>query len=77
MEQDPLANFMTQVLVQEGAWVIEPDEYSPDYRYVRDFLDRLRTVRARIRNPRGTSAFRFAERGTRGRWFFVWVEDKE
>lgn len=70
-----MAEFMAQVLVSEGAWVVELDRYHNDH-IISDFLARLRYVPARIHRPRGASKFHFAERGVHGRWFFVWVEDK-
>jgi hypothetical protein len=71
-----MAEFMARVLVREGAWVVEPSRYHNDS-YISNFLDRLRIVPSRIHAPADKSRFRFAERGARGRWFFVWVEDKE
>lgn len=75
MDNDDMAGFMARVLVREGAWVVEPSRYHNDS-YIRQFLDRLRHIPARITNPPGTSQYKFAERGVKGRWFFVWVEDK-
>jgi hypothetical protein len=75
MQQDSMADFMAQMLVREGAWIVEPSRYHNDS-YLDGFLSRLRHIPARIRNPHGTSPYRFAERGASGRWFFVWVEDK-
>lgn len=69
---DTLPEFMASVLANEGAWVVEPKSSS----FLADFLGRLRHLPVTIWNPRGTSKFRFAERGSHGRWFFVWVEDK-
>lgn len=75
MNSGDMAEFMTRMLVREGAWVIEPTRIRND-NYLSNFLARLRNVPARIHNPPGTSRYRFAERGAEGRWFFIWVEDK-
>jgi hypothetical protein len=75
MESGDMAEFMSRMLVREGAWIIEPTRGHNDS-YLVGMLNRLRHVPSRISNPPGTSKFRFAERGAEGRWFFVWVEDR-
>jgi hypothetical protein len=75
VEDGDMAGFMARVLVREGAWVVEPSRYHNDS-YISAFLDRLRVIPARIHRPPGKAPYRFAERGVRGRWFFVWVEDR-
>lgn len=71
-----MAEFMAQVLVREGCWVVEPTR-AHNNDYVRNFLDRLRNIPVRIHNPPRTSPYRFAERGSNGSWFFVWVPDSD
>jgi hypothetical protein len=74
---DSLPDFLASVLARnEGAWIIEPARYHNDS-YLDNFLHRLRTIPVRIRHPPGTPQYRFAERGARGRWFFVWIEDRD
>lgn len=69
---ESLADFVARILVHEGAWVIEPVNEHGDNLLSR-FLDRIRFVPARISSPAGESRYAFAERGARGKWFFVWV----
>jgi hypothetical protein len=69
---DTLPEFVASVLARENGWVIEPKSQST----IRNFLGILRHIPVSIWHPPGTSRYRFAERGSEGRWFFVWVENK-
>jgi len=75
MQSGDMAEFIASVMTREGAWVVEPTRVHNDG-FIDQLLSRVRHIPCRIYNPRGTSKFRFAERGANGRWFFVWVEDK-
>lgn len=71
--RDNMPEFVASILVREGCWVIEPTKYHNDS-YLRIFLGKLRNIPCKIRNPTGTSPYKFAERGQEdGNWFFVWV----
>lgn len=72
---DPVIfRFMTELATKEGAWVIEPtNEALHRDNFLANLLSRLRNVPARISCPPGQRRDRFAERGERGRWLFVWI----
>lgn len=75
MQSGDMADFISQVMTREGAWVVEPTRTHNDG-FIDYFLSKIRHIPVRIRQPAGKSPYRFAERGASGRWFFVWVEDK-
>lgn len=74
MADQVLFDFLTQLARKEGAYVVEPvAAYSESDSYLQSLLGRLRNLPARITSPDPKRPYRFAERGERGRWLFVWV----
>lgn len=77
MPDKVIFNFMRTLAVKEGAWVIEPRRENLDHNsYLRNLLEKLRTIPARIDGPDPKRPYRFAERGESGQWMMIWVPDE-
>jgi hypothetical protein len=69
-----ILGYMTKVMVDEGAVVIQPHP-EPFRAKQRNFLDGIRSVPAAISAPAGTNPFT-SVLDRPGRWLFVWIPDK-
>lgn len=66
-----MIDFIRAATVREGAWVIEPRPAA--FKFIEGLRNDLRRIPSTVHHPDGYPIHRFAERGARGKWLFVWI----